>query len=120
MPQTHRGGRISGTIRTRAVAPHCGTHHVRADHSIALPNPIRTMARLLTAATCLFLTACRDPNAEANFAQAMIDVGDQLTAMQQDYAILQTQLDSLRNAVARQDTIIVRLASMAGLPIGPR
>jgi hypothetical protein len=65
-------------------------------------------------------SSCRDPRAEANIAQAMTDVGTQLSAMQQDYAILQSQVDSLRGVVARQDTIIVRLASMAGLPIAPR
>jgi hypothetical protein len=68
----------------------------------------------------LLTLSCRDPRAEANIAQAMTDVGTQLTAMQQDYAILQSQVDSLRGVVARQDTIIGRLASMAGLPYSPR
>jgi len=74
----------------------------------------------LALAALLLLGACRDPRAEANIAEAMIDVGTQLSAMQQDYAILQHELDSLRSVVARQDTIIGRLASLAGLPIGPR
>ena len=78
------------------------------------------MAHLRVFAAALFLTACRDPRAEANIAQAMTDVGTQITAMQQDYALLQGQVDSLRGVVARQDTIIGRLASMAGLPIAPR
>jgi hypothetical protein len=77
------------------------------------------MTRLLLAGA-LLLTGCRDPRAEANIAQAMIDVGTQLSAMQQDYAILQNEVDSLRGVVARQDTIVGRLASLAGLPIGPR
>jgi hypothetical protein len=64
--------------------------------------------------------SCRDPRAEANIAQAMTDVGTQISAMQQDYAILQSEVDSLRGVVARQDTIIGRLASMAGLPYSPR
>lgn len=68
----------------------------------------------------ILIAGCRDPRAEANIAQAMIDVGTQITVMQQDYAILQHELDSLRTVVARQDTIIVRLASLAGLPIQPR
>ena len=65
-------------------------------------------------------SACRDPRAEANIAQAMTDVGTQLSALQQDYAILQQQVDSLRDVLARQDTIVGRLASMAGLPVAPR
>jgi outer membrane murein-binding lipoprotein Lpp len=66
------------------------------------------------------LSGCRDPRAEANIAQAMMDVGTQVSTMQQDYAILQTEVDSLREVVARQDTIIVRLASHVGLPISAR
>jgi hypothetical protein len=77
------------------------------------------MTRLLLAAA-LLLGGCRDPRAEANIAQAMIDVGTQISSMQQDYALLQSELDSLRGVVARQDTIIGRLASLAGLPVGPR
>ena len=50
----------------------------------------------------------------------MIDVGTQIASMQQDYAILQHELDSLRTVVARQDTTISRLASLAGLPYQPR
>ena len=77
------------------------------------------MTRLLLAGAVL-LSGCRDPRAEANIAQAMIDVGTQLSAMQQDYAILQHELDSLRTVVARQDTVIGRLASLAGLPMPGR
>ncbi len=76
----------------------------------------RSLLLLLAAGS----SACRDPRAEANIAQAMIEVGTQLAALQQDYSYLQYEVDSLRQVVAKQDTIIVRLASMAGLPIAPR
>lgn len=75
---------------------------------------------ILVVAAALLASSCRDPRAEANIAQAMSDVGTQISAMQQDYAILQSEVDSLRGVVARQDTIIGRLASMAGLPYSPR
>lgn len=65
----------------------------------------------------LLAGSCRDPRAEANVAQGMIDLGTQVSGMQQDYAVLQAQVDSLRGVVARQDTIITRLAGMAGLPL---
>jgi hypothetical protein len=78
------------------------------------------MRNCIVLAAAVFLLSCRDPRAEANIAQAMTDVGTQITAMQQDYAILQSQVDSLRGVVVRQDTIIGRLASMAGLPYTPR
>ena len=64
--------------------------------------------------------SCRDPRAEANIAQAMMDVGSTLSSMQQDYAMLQSTVDSLHTIVARQDTIISRMASHVGMPIGPR
>jgi hypothetical protein len=76
---------------------------------------MRTTLRL--AACTLLLAGCRDPRAEANIAEAMTQVGAQVNGMQQDYSILQGQLDSLRIVVARQDTIIRRLASMANLPL---
>lgn len=78
------------------------------------------MKRCLSVLGAVIVTGCRDPRAEANIAQAMMDVGTQISAMQQDYAILQHELDSLRSVVARQDTTISRLASLAGLPYQPR
>lgn len=82
--------------------------------------PFLYMQRTFVVAAAFLVIACRDPRAEANIAQAMVDVGTQISAMQQDQALLQQQVDSLRGVVARQDTIIGRLASLAGLPITPR
>ena len=61
--------------------------------------------------------SCRDPRAEANIAQAMMEVGTTLSQIQQDLGEMHNTLDSLRGVVARQDTIIVRLANLAGMPI---
>jgi hypothetical protein len=66
------------------------------------------------------LCSCRDPRAEANIAQAMMEVGTTISTMQQDYAILADEVDSLRQVVARQDTLILRLGSHVGMPIMPR
>ena len=71
-------------------------------------------------AALLLLSSCRDPRAEANIAEAMTQVGTSISEMQQDYGLLQSQVDSLRQVVARQDTIIGKLATLAGLPIQPR
>ena len=78
---------------------------------------MRTGLLLLTVAV---LSSCRDPRAEANIAQAMMEVGTTISTMQQDYAILQSEVDSLRGVVARQDTLILRLGSHVGMPISPR
>jgi hypothetical protein len=53
--------------------------------------------------------------AEANMAEAMNQLGVELTTIQQDYAILQQQVDSLGTVVARQDTLIRQLANLAGV-----
>jgi hypothetical protein len=64
------------------------------------------------------LAGClRDPNADANTAEAITALGDELSYLKQDNAQLQGQLDSLRVVVARQDTLVRRLAGMAGVPV---
>jgi ABC-type phosphate transport system auxiliary subunit len=68
----------------------------------------------------LLLSSCRDPRAEANIAEAMMQVGTEMSALRQDYAVLQNQVDSLRAAVARQDTLLVRLATLANVPLPPK
>jgi hypothetical protein len=55
--------------------------------------------------------------ADANIAEAMIQIGNQISGMQQDYSTLQSTVDSLRQVVARQDTLINRLATLAGMPL---
>lgn len=61
--------------------------------------------------------SCRDPRAEANIAQAMMEVGTTLSQIQQDLGEMHNTVDSLRTVVAKQDTIISRLANLAGVPI---
>jgi hypothetical protein len=70
--------------------------------------------------TLLGVASCRDPRADANVAQAMMEAGAQITMLQQDQSIMQSQLDSLVQVVAWQDTIIRRLASHTGLPLASR
>ena len=43
-------------------------------------------------------------------------MADELNGSRQQAADLQAQLDSIRIIVARQDTLLTRLASMAGVP----
>lgn len=68
----------------------------------------------------LLVSSCRDPRAEANIAEAMVQVGTEMSAMRQDYAVLQNQVDSLRMVVARQDTLLTRLATLANVPLPQR
>jgi outer membrane murein-binding lipoprotein Lpp len=79
--------------------------------------------RILAAALflpCLVLAGCRDPRVDANIAEALTQVGAQMTSFQQDVSLMQEQVDSLRQVVARQDTIIARLANASGVPLPQR
>ncbi|MDQ3948803.1 MAG: hypothetical protein M3282_00515 [Gemmatimonadota bacterium] len=87
-----------------------------------LPTSRCRPRRVLIAA--LFLTGAlsgclRNPAADAATAQALTEIADQLGALQQDNAALQNQVDSLRVVVARQDTVLRRLANLAGVPMTP-
>jgi len=96
----------------RTISPTLFAHRQRPDHSM------RPFVVLLAAVT---VASCRDPRAEANIAQAMIQMGTEISGIQQDYAILQSQVDSLRNVVARQDSLIAKLSTALGnIPISPR
>lgn len=82
---------------------------------------LRALPRLIgPVLVTLLISSCRDPRAEANIAQAMVQVGTEMSAMQQDYAVLQSQVDSLRTVVARQDTLLAKLASLANIPLPQR
>ena len=66
------------------------------------------------------LTGCvRNPSADAATAEMLTEFSNQLAALNQDHAELQNQVDSLRSVVARQDTVVRRLANMAGVPMAP-
>jgi hypothetical protein len=70
-------------------------------------------------ALILVAGSCTNPRVQANIAQALNDVGNELTAQRQDMSTLQEQIDSLKQAMARQDTIIKRLINVTGIPPSP-
>ena len=70
----------------------------------------------MIAATLLAVAGCRSPQSDAYLLEQMKQMGDELNLARQQSADLQTQLDSLRTVVAKQDTLLTRLAGMAGVP----
>lgn len=57
---------------------------------------------------------------DTTLAETLIDMSDALVAVREETALLQAQVDSLREQMARQDTVLRRLASAAGMPLsGP-
>ena len=79
---------------------------------------MRKLIAVLTVA--LLASGCRNMRADANVAEAMIQIGNEISGIQQDYSSLQFTVDSLKQVVARQDTLISRLASLAGMPLTTR
>jgi outer membrane murein-binding lipoprotein Lpp len=71
---------------------------------------------LAFASSLVVLSGCVNPRAEANVAQALNDAANEMAGLKNDLAALQTQLDSLREIVAKQDTVIGRLAEVNHVP----
>ena len=67
-------------------------------------------------ATLALSTGCRSPQQDAFLIEQLRQMADELNASRQQTADIQTELDSLRAVVARQDTLLTRLAGMAGVP----
>jgi hypothetical protein len=77
---------------------------------------LRLRAWLGIAAFALAAAGCRSPQADTYILEQLRQMADELNASRQQAADLQTQLDSIRLIVARQDTLLTRLAGMAGVP----
>ena len=57
------------------------------------------------------------PKDMISIQQALQDVADALTEVRESSAMLQAQVDSLRDVVARQDTLLRRLGAATGVPM---
>lgn len=64
----------------------------------------------------LVIASCANPRTEANVAQALSDAATEIGGLKSDIADLQTRLDSLREVVAKQDTLIDRIADINHIP----
>jgi outer membrane murein-binding lipoprotein Lpp len=69
-----------------------------------------------TAMALALFAGCRSPQQDAFLIEQLRQMADELNASRQQTADIQSQLDSLRGVVARQDTLLTRLAGMAGVP----
>lgn len=80
---------------------------------------MRTLRSLVPVALLCAAGSCVNPRAQANMAQAVIDMGTAVQNMQQDLQDATDRLDSLRAVVAYQDTLIDRLATLTHVPWPP-
>lgn len=64
--------------------------------------------------------ACTMPmvdSSEISQGELMLQLSDALNGMRSENADLQEQIDSLRRAVVRQDSLLIRLANATGVPL---
>jgi hypothetical protein len=79
----------------------------------------RAAPRLLAFLLALPLASCQavQPAALESMGETVLQLADAVSALEQENALLQDQMDSLRTAVARQDTALRRFANLAGMPL---
>jgi hypothetical protein len=75
---------------------------------------MRPLRLLLFSSAALLGAACGNPRSEAAVAQALNDAANEIGGLKNDVGQLQTDLDSLRQVVARQDSTLTRI--VAGMP----
>lgn len=85
-----------------------------------MTGQLRRARRAVLLALVAGAGACAGPTSNVDAGQALLDLGDAVNQLRSDDAVLQAQIDSLREVVARQDTIIARLANAAGMPLPQR
>jgi translation initiation factor 2B subunit (eIF-2B alpha/beta/delta family) len=76
--------------------------------------------RLALVSVLLSGASCRNPVADANLAEQLRQVSDELNAARQEAASMHDQIDSLRIVAAKQDTLLRQLAGLANVPVPPR
>jgi hypothetical protein len=77
---------------------------------------ILVVRRCMLVAVLASVAGCRSPQSDAYLLEQLKQMGDELNASRQQASDLQAQIDSLRTVVAKQDTLLTRLAGMAGVP----
>ncbi len=78
------------------------------------------LSRLAVILSAVLVAGCiggLSPQAELDAAQSMLELSDALAAIREEQAILQDEVDSLMRTVARQDSLIRRLADFTGAPL---
>jgi hypothetical protein len=79
------------------------------------------MRNRIAAITLVAMVGCFRPATQQDLyiAQALVDIQDALTEIREGTYELQDRVDSLRLVVAQRDTVIRRLANLAGVAVPP-
>ena len=86
------------------------------------PPSRAALAALAALAACLLLSGCLGMPSGDSISQGelLIELTDAMNALREHDALLQEQVDSLRTVVARQDSLLARVAAVTGVPVPPR
>lgn len=79
-------------------------------------DPMRLVRVLIILGASLAESSCTTPREQAAVAQALNDAANEIGGLKSDVAQLQSDVDSLRQVVAKQDTIISRIAEVNHIP----
>lgn len=80
-------------------------------------TPTMRLLRVLVAAcVAAAVASCTTPREQTAIAQALNDAANEIGGLKSDVAQLQTDVDSLRQVVAKQDTIISRIIEVNHIP----
>lgn len=94
-------------------------HHPRNADRLAVRRRVATLLTLALVGAAASAAACSgsipSPTSELNSGQAVMDLGSLVGELREENAMMQAQIDSLRGALAYQDTIVRQLAAGAGV-----
>ena len=80
-------------------------------------SPLASFVRRASSAVLLLAAAsCANPRAQAAIVQELNDAASEISAVKGDVAQLQNDVDSLRQVIAKQDTVISRLVEVTHVP----
>ena len=82
-----------------------------------MPSSMRPLGLSTLLGAMMLSASCANPRTEANVAQALNDAATEISGLKNDISDLQSQMDSLRTILAKQDSTISRIADVNHIPI---
>jgi peptidoglycan hydrolase CwlO-like protein len=90
---------------------------VSTQSSTFIPPGMRSISLFTVLCVTLLSAGCTNPRDQANMIATLNDAANEMSGIKNDLSSLQAQVDSLQVVIAKQDTTILRLANVTGVPI---
>lgn len=78
---------------------------------------MRSISLFTVLCVTLLSAGCTNPKDQAALIASLNDAANEMNGLKNDFTALQATVDSLQVVVAKQDTTIMRLANVTGVPI---